>query len=145
MEDCLFCKIIKGEIPSTKVYEDDVSELKNRLNIMLREKIESGIIPVEEKQQFITNLREEVRVFEKIQMCGFMLFMSDLIKWCHDNNIPTGPGRGICCGSSVAYVLDIIDVNPVKWNTVFSRFANEDRKEIGDIDTDFAPDDRDAV
>ena len=23
MEDCLFCKIVKGEIPSTKVYEDD--------------------------------------------------------------------------------------------------------------------------
>lgn len=23
MEDCLFCKIIKGEIPSTKVYEDN--------------------------------------------------------------------------------------------------------------------------
>lgn len=23
MNDCLFCKIIKGEIPSTKVYEDD--------------------------------------------------------------------------------------------------------------------------
>ena len=24
MGDCLFCKIIKGEIPSNKVYEDDV-------------------------------------------------------------------------------------------------------------------------
>ena len=24
MSDCLFCKIIKGDIPSTKVYEDDV-------------------------------------------------------------------------------------------------------------------------
>ena len=23
MEDCIFCKIIKGEIPSEKVYEDD--------------------------------------------------------------------------------------------------------------------------
>ena len=23
MEDCLFCKIIKGDIPSTKVYEDE--------------------------------------------------------------------------------------------------------------------------
>ncbi len=23
MSDCLFCKIIKGEIPSTKVYEDE--------------------------------------------------------------------------------------------------------------------------
>lgn len=23
MEDCLFCKIISGDIPSTKIYEDD--------------------------------------------------------------------------------------------------------------------------
>ncbi len=23
MEDCIFCKIVMGEIPSTKVYEDD--------------------------------------------------------------------------------------------------------------------------
>ena len=23
MSDCIFCKIIKGEIPSTKIYEDD--------------------------------------------------------------------------------------------------------------------------
>ena len=24
MEDCIFCKIIKGEIPSKKVYEDEL-------------------------------------------------------------------------------------------------------------------------
>lgn len=24
MEDCLFCKIVRGEIPSDKVYEDDM-------------------------------------------------------------------------------------------------------------------------
>lgn len=24
MENCLFCKIVKGEIPSTKVYEDEL-------------------------------------------------------------------------------------------------------------------------
>ena len=24
MDDCLFCKIVSGEIPSAKVYEDDV-------------------------------------------------------------------------------------------------------------------------
>lgn len=24
MQDCLFCKIVAGEIPSTKVYEDDL-------------------------------------------------------------------------------------------------------------------------
>ena len=25
MSDCLFCKIVSGEIPSTKVYEDDLT------------------------------------------------------------------------------------------------------------------------
>ena len=24
MDDCLFCKIIRGEIPSARVYEDDL-------------------------------------------------------------------------------------------------------------------------
>lgn len=128
-----------------KVYEDDLGELKNRLNIRLRNMIDNHIIPIEQKKQFIDNLREEVRVFEKINMCGFMLFMSDLIEWCHENNIPTGIARGSCGGSCVAYVLGIIDINPVQWNTVFSRFANEDRKEIGDIDIDFAPNDREKV
>ena len=28
MDDCLFCKIIKGEIPSKKVYEDDYVYVK---------------------------------------------------------------------------------------------------------------------
>ena len=23
MDDCIFCKIVKGEIPSSKIYEDD--------------------------------------------------------------------------------------------------------------------------
>ena len=32
MEDCLFCKIIKGEIPSSKVYEDDEILAFNDIN-----------------------------------------------------------------------------------------------------------------
>ena len=32
MEDCLFCKIIKGEIPSNKVYEDDEILAFNDIN-----------------------------------------------------------------------------------------------------------------
>ena len=31
-EDCVFCKIIKGEIPSTKVYEDDEIVAFNDIN-----------------------------------------------------------------------------------------------------------------
>lgn len=32
MNDCLFCKIIAGEIPSTKVYEDDAVYAFNDIN-----------------------------------------------------------------------------------------------------------------
>jgi len=48
-------------------------------------------------------------------------------------------------GSTIAYILDIIDLNPIVWNTVFSRFANEDRVEIGDIDVDISPSQRELV
>lgn len=137
--------VLDKEFKYPKVYDDDIATIKSRLWEMLKEKVTNGIIPQEQMQLFVDNIKTELAVFEKINMCGFMLFMSDLINWCHENNIPTGFGRGSCCGSVVAYVLDIIDVNPIKWKTVFSRFANEDRKEIGDIDTDFAPNDRDMV
>ncbi len=32
MENCIFCKIIKGEIPSTKIYEDDEILAFNDIN-----------------------------------------------------------------------------------------------------------------
>ena len=137
--------ILDKEFKYPKVYDDDIETLRLRLWDMLKDKVARGIIPEEQKEEFVENIKIELAVFKKINMCGFMLFMSDLIMWCHENNIPTGFARGSCGGSCIAYVLDIIDINPIKWKTVFSRFANEDRKEIGDIDVDFAPDDRDAV
>ena len=32
MEDCIFCKIIKGEIPSRKIYEDETIEIIMNIN-----------------------------------------------------------------------------------------------------------------
>ena len=65
--------------------------------------------------------------------------------WCKSNGIPIGFNRGSCGGSRVAYVTNTTDLNPETWHTVFSRFCNEDRKEIGDIDIDVSPSDRDRV
>lgn len=74
-----------------------------------------------------------------------MLFMSEMIEWCENNGIPTCPCRGSVGGSTLAYITGITDVDPIRWNTYFSRFANEDRKEIGDIDCDFSPSQRELV
>lgn len=37
MKDCLFCKIIKGEIPSTKVYENDYVYAFKDINPMAKD------------------------------------------------------------------------------------------------------------
>lgn len=108
-------------------------------------KIDEGAITPEQIQNFKDAIKEECRVFDKIDMSGFMLFMSELVTWCKSNGIPIGFNRGSCGGSRVAYVTNTTDLNPETWHTVFSRFCNEDRKEIGDIDIDVSPSDRDKV
>ena len=126
-----------------KCYDDDEAVLKQRVNEGYRDKLRKGIIKKDKK--YTINVREEFRVFKKIGMLGFMLFMSDLVRWCWDNDIPIGYCRGSVGGSTIAYLTDIIDVDPVVWNTVFSRFANESRKELGDIDIDISPTQRHLV
>lgn len=110
-----------------------------------QEKLDSGVIPQSEKAGFDTAIPEELRVFEKIDMSGYILCMSELIRWCWANGIPVGPGRGSVGGSRVAYVTDIIDIDPERWGTIFSRFANEYRKEVGDIDVDVIDTDRPKI
>ncbi len=125
--------------------DKDEKVLWDRLRTKYKEKAQRGAIVKEKAQQYAQNIKEEMRVFKKLGMCGFMLFMSELISWCKENNIPVGAGRGSVNGSTVAYIGDITDVDPVIWNTMFARFCNEYRVELGDVDVDFAPDDRDKV
>lgn len=126
-----------------KLYENEEQVFVDRIYRMYHEKLDKGIIQPNPKYE--ENIQEELRVFKKIGMIGFMLFMSELVCWCWDNNIPVGYCRGSVGGSTIAYLTDITDVDPIVWNTVFSRFANEDRKEIGDIDLDIAPSQRQLV
>lgn len=126
-----------------KCYDDDEAVLKQRVNEGYRDKLRRGVI--KKNPQYAANVKEEFRVFKKIGMLGFMLFMSDLVRWCWANGIPIGYCRGSVGGSTIAYLTDIIDVDPIVWHTVFSRFANEDRKELGDIDIDISPTQRHLV
>lgn len=125
------------------VSNNDEKDLKDLINKKYKEKLDKGIISKDKK--YLDNIREEFRVFKKVNMLGFMLGMAQISEWCENNNIPRGFGRGSCCGSTIAYIIDIIDVDPIRWNTIFSRFCNEYRTEVGDIDLDFAPNDREKV
>lgn len=110
--------------------EDDEKVMWQTLRDKYKYKLDNGII--QKNQKYVDNIKEEMRVFKKIDYMGFMLFMSELMTWCRENGIPTSPCRGSVGGSTIAYISDVTDVDPIVWNTVFSRFANEDRKELGD-------------
>lgn len=125
--------------------EEDSRRFDELIARKFKEKLESGVIPPDQEKLFRAAIKEEVRVFRKLQMDGFMLSMAELIGWCKEQGMAIGTARGSVGGSRVAYVVDIIDLNPETWNTVFSRFCNEDRKEIGDIDIDVVDTDRPAI
>lgn len=115
---------------------------KNRIFKMLKYKKENNIIDVNRFEEYKQAILEEFNVMSSLGMESFMIFMSELMEWAKDNNINSSPCRGSVGGSVIAYITDIITVDPIKWRTVFSRFCNSDRISLGDIDEDFAPKDR---
>lgn len=112
--------------------EEDAKEFERVVYEKLEDKLNNGIIPKEQEEAFRESIKTEMEVFKKLKMEGFMLSMSELISWCKDKGMAIGTARGSVGGSRVAYVTDIIDLNPETWHTMFSRFCNEDRVEIGD-------------
>lgn len=125
--------------------EADSQKFTETVERKFKEKLEQGIIPEYQRDAFRKAIDEEMRVYKKLEMDGFMLSMSELISWCKEQGMAIGTARGSVGGSRIAYIADIIDLNPETWHTVFSRFCNEDRQEIGDIDIDCVDSDRPAI
>ena len=73
---------------------------------------------------------------------GYFLILWDWFKWCRDNDILMGPGRGSGAGSLVAYLLNITTIDPIKNGLIFERFLNMERLEFPDIDSDISKRDR---
>lgn len=123
--------------------DKDEEVLWDVLHKNYEDKLKRGVIP--ENPQYLANIDEEMAVFKKVNMVGFMLFMSEMMTWAKEQHIATGFSRGSVSGSTVAFISNITDVDPVRWNTIFSRFCNEHRVEAGDIDTDWYEDDRPKI
>lgn len=90
-------------------------------------------------------LLHELDVIDKMGFNDYFLIVGDLINYAKRNDILVGPGRGSAAGSLVSYVNNITDVDPIKYNLLFERFLNIERKTMPDIDIDFPDDKRDFV
>ena len=75
----------------------------------------------------------------------YYLIVWDFINYAKTNGIPVGPGRGSGAGSVIAYLIGITEVEPFRFNLMFERFLNPERKSMPDFDVDFCMDRRGEV
>ena len=80
-------------------------------------------------------LKMELEVIEDRGFSKYFLTMKAIVDKANEVQV-TGPGRGSAAGSLVAYVLDITQVDPIRWGLLFERFLRRDATDYPDIDFD---------
>lgn len=97
------------------------------------------------EQDYEARLMHELKVINQMGFPGYFLIVADFVRWAKRNDIPVGPGRGSGAGSVVAWVLNITDLDPLKYELLFERFLNPERVSMPDFDIDFCMEQRDKV
>ena len=87
--------------------------------------------------EVMRRLDYELGVIGDMGFSAYFLVVWDLIQFARSKRIRVGPGRGSAAGCCVAYCLQIVDLDPIKYDLLFERFLNPGRLQMPDIDMDF--------
>lgn len=98
-----------------------------------------------QKDKILQRLKFELEIIKKTGFASYFLIVNDFVNWAKKNGILVGPGRGSAAGSLVSYLLNITNVDPLKFDLLFERFLNPDRISLPDIDLDFSDKKREKV
>ena len=109
--------------------------------------VERGLdkLPPEELKAYVKQANHELEVMEKTQSIDYMLLEQYYKEEMRNKGVYHAPARGSAGGSVVAYLLQIIDIDPIKEGLIFERFMNEARITLADIDSDWSGEDRRTV
>src|SRR5207248_1263827 len=86
-------------------------------------------------------LELELKVIEKTGFTSYFLIVGDFVRYGRSKGISC-VARGSAAGSIVTYLLEISNVDPIRYALLFERFLNPERVNPPDIDIDFADDRR---
>ncbi len=90
-------------------------------------------------------LQFELKTVREMGFADYFLIVADFINFAKRDGVSVGPGRGSAAGSLAAYCLGITDVDPMRYGLLFERFLNPARKDMPDMDIDFAVEGRERV
>lgn len=97
------------------------------------------------RKEYFARLEYELDIICRMNFAGYFLIVSDFIRWSKENGIAVGPGRGSGAGSITAWVLQITDLDPIKFGLLFERFLNPERVSMPDFDIDLCQQRRQEV
>jgi DNA polymerase III subunit alpha len=89
-------------------------------------------------------LETELKVIEKTGFISYFLIVGDFVRYGRSKGVAC-VARGSAAGSIVTYLLEISNVDPIRYGLLFERFLNPERVNPPDIDIDFADDRRGDV
>jgi len=92
----------------------------------------------------LTRIEVEMDVIEKTGFIDYFLIVGDFVQHGRSKGIAC-VARGSAAGSLVTYLLEISNVDPLRYGLLFERFLNPERVNPPDIDIDFADDQRQYV
>ena len=91
----------------------------------------------EQAKILVERLDFEISIIAKTGFIDYFLVVWDFIDWARKHGIPVGPGRGSGAGCLVAYLLQITNLDPLRFKLLFERFLNPERVSPPDFDIDF--------
>jgi error-prone DNA polymerase len=89
-------------------------------------------------------LETELDTIRQLGFAGYFLIVWDIVRWAREQGIRC-QARGSAVDSLVVYLLNISNVDPIKYNLLFERFMHPLRHEPPDIDLDIDRRRRDEV
>ena len=87
--------------------------------------------------EYLSRLKHELKVIDDRGFSKYFLTMKAISDRALSSML-TSPGRGSAAGSLVAYALNITQIDPIKYDLLFSRFLRADATDYPDIDYDVA-------
>lgn len=144
-------------LPKYIMTEEEVKNYGDRDSMfwaLIQDGLDMKVVsPGKDLDMYLERIEEEYPVISSVTSeygdgIDYFLILWDIIRYCKENDILVGLGRGSSSGSIVSYLLDITKLDPFDYGLLFSRFLNSGRVENGalpDIDTDFESNRRDEI
>lgn len=140
----IFEKIENYEIDNSVKLKDtnpDIKDKSNQLKINCFKKLEE--LKLHKNKKYVERLEFELNVIKQKELEDYFFVVKSIVDHAKNNmGMLVGPGRGSSSGSIVSYLMEITQIDPLRYGLYFERFLDVERQDYADIDIDFEDNDK---